>query len=137
MREGEADILMKGHIHTDDFLRAILDRETGRELWRRERDEVTSWSTPLVVEVDGRPQVVVAATGRNRGYDLASGETIWEAAGMTTNTVPSPVAADGLVYVTSGFRGNALQAIRLAGRFVDSRADVGCTFVPVADRRRH
>lgn len=92
-----------------------LDAATGRELWRRERDEVTSWSTPLVVEVSGRPQVVVAATGRTRGYDLANGEIVWEAAGMTTNAVPSPVAADGLVYVTSGFRGNALQAIRLAG----------------------
>ena len=97
-----------------------LDAATGRELWRRERDEVTSWSTPLVVTVEGKPQVVVAATGRTRGYDLASGETIWEAAGMTTNTVPSPVAADGLVYVTSGFRGNALQAIRLA----EARGDI-------------
>ena len=31
------------------------------------------------------------------------------------NAIPSPVAANGMVYVTSGFRGNALQAIRLAG----------------------
>jgi phosphate butyryltransferase len=29
VREGGADILMKGHIHTDDFLRAVLDKETG------------------------------------------------------------------------------------------------------------
>jgi phosphate butyryltransferase len=29
VRKGEADILMKGHIHTDDFLRAVLDKETG------------------------------------------------------------------------------------------------------------
>jgi outer membrane protein assembly factor BamB len=34
---------------------------------------------------------------------------------MTTNAIPSPVAADGLLFVTSGFRGNALKAIRLAG----------------------
>ena len=101
--------------HEGDSFIVALDAASGRELWRRERDEVTSWSTPLVVEVDGRPQVVVAATGRTRGYDLASGDTVWEAAGMTTNTVPSPVSDDGMVYVTSGFRGNALQAIRLAG----------------------
>ena len=106
--------------HEGDSFIVALDAGSGRELWRRERDEVTSWSTPLVVTVDGRPQVVVAATGRTRGYDLASGETVWEAAGMTVNTVPSPIHEDGLVYVTSGFRGNALQAIRLTG----ARGDV-------------
>ena len=39
---------------------------------------------------------------------------------MTANTIPSPVTADGIVYVTSGFRGNALQAIRLA----DAEGDI-------------
>ena len=106
--------------HEGDSFIVALDAATGRERWRRERDEVTSWSTPLVVTVDDRQQVVVAATGRTRGYDLETGETVWEAAGMTTNTVPSPVHEDGVVYVTSGFRGNALQAIRLPG----ARGDV-------------
>jgi outer membrane protein assembly factor BamB len=101
--------------HEGESFIVALDAGSGRELWRRERDEVTSWSTPLVVTVDGRPQVVVAATGRTRAYDLETGTPIWEAAGMTTNTVPSPVHGDGLVFVTSGFRGNALQAIRPAG----------------------
>ena len=39
---------------------------------------------------------------------------------MTLNTIPSPVASRGMVFVTSGFRGNALQAIRLA----DARGDI-------------
>jgi outer membrane protein assembly factor BamB len=90
-----------------------LDRKTGNERWRREREEVTSWSTPLVVEHGGKQQVIVPATGRTRGYDLATGEVIWQLAGMTVNSIPSPVVADGVVYVMSGFRGNALQAIRL------------------------
>ena len=38
---------------------------------------------------------------------------------MTMNTIPSPVSAEGMVYVTSGFRGNALQAIHLASAFGD------------------
>ena len=108
------DTLVVNWDHEGDSFIVALDAGSGRELWRRRRDEVTSWSTPLVVDAGGRPQVVVAATGRTRGYDLATGETVWEAAGMTTNTIPSPVSADGLVFVTSGFRGNALQAIRLA-----------------------
>ena len=83
--------------------------------WRTARDEPSSWSTPHVVEVDGRRQVVVNATGKVRSYDLATGKVVWEVGGMTANAIPTPVSAGGLLFVTSGFRGNALKAIRLAG----------------------
>lgn len=96
----------------DDFLVA-LDKRDGRELWRQARDEPTGWSTPLVVEHDGQPQVIVNGTQRMRAYDLASGRLLWECAGQTANAIPSPVAAHGMVYLTSGFRGSALYAIRL------------------------
>ena len=96
-----------------------LDKRTGEELWKVDRDEPTSWSTPIVVEHNAKPQVITSATNRTRGYDLATGELIWEFAGMTMNTIPSPVSANGMVYVTSGFRGNALQAIHLATAFGD------------------
>ncbi len=96
----------------DDFI-AAFNKETGDEIWRNERDEPTSWSTPLVVEHDGRPQVVTSATNRVRSYDLASGTLVWECAGLTTNAIPSPVHADGVVYATSGYRGSALLAIKL------------------------
>ena len=92
-----------------------LDKRTGKELWRQERDERTSWGTPLIVEVDGRPQVITNGTTRMRGYDLETGETVWQSGGMTTNTIPTPLFEDGVAFMTSGFRGNALHAIRLAG----------------------
>ena len=91
-----------------------LDRKTGKEQWKLTRDEATSWATPLVVESEGRRQVIAAATKRIRGYDAASGKLLWESAGMTGNVVPSPVAGGGIVYCMSGFRGSALMAIRLA-----------------------
>lgn len=97
-----------------------LDKRTGKELWRTKREEITSWSTPLIVAHEGKAQVIVSATNRVRAYDLANGAMIWECGGMTTNAIPSPVAADGVVYVTSGFRGSALLAIRLA----DAKGDV-------------
>ncbi len=93
---------------------AAFDAKTGRELWRRERDEKTSWATPLVARNGERAQVVVSATRLVRSYDLETGDLVWEAGGMTANAIPSPVAADGLVYLTSGFRGNMLLAVRLA-----------------------
>lgn len=91
-----------------------LDRETGQERWKVARDEETSWSTPLVIDHDGRRQVITSATKRIRGYDAASGALLWEAAGMTGNVIPCPVADNGIVYCMSGFRGSALMAIRLA-----------------------
>ena len=96
----------------DDFIVA-LDKNTGEERWRTGRDEDTTWSTPLVVEHDGRAQVIVSATRKVRSYDLKTGKQIWEVAGMTANAIPTPVAADGVVYLTSGFRGSALLAIKL------------------------
>ncbi len=96
----------------DDFIIA-LDKNTGQELWRTPRDEETSWATPLVVEVGGRAQVITAATRRVRAYDLEDGRLVWESEGLTPNTIPSPVAGNGLVYATAGYRGNKLVAIRL------------------------
>jgi outer membrane protein assembly factor BamB len=109
------DVVVVNWDHEGDSFLAALDRRTGRELWRRERDEVTSWSTPLVVEADGNTQVVVNATERVRGYDLGTGEELWEAGGMTVNTIPSPVYGNGILYAMSSFRGNAARAIRLEG----------------------
>ncbi len=90
----------------DDFI-AAFDKQTGRELWRQPRDEATSWGTPLIVQHEGRPQVVTAATNKIRSYDLATGELVWQCAGLTTNSIPSPVAAGDMVYLTSGFKGSA------------------------------
>jgi outer membrane protein assembly factor BamB len=99
--------------HEDEDFIAAFDKVSGDELWRKERDEPTSWSTPLVVEHEGKAQVIAAATNRIRSYDLKTGDLIWECSGLTTNAIPSPVHADGIVYATSGFRGAALLAIKL------------------------
>lgn len=109
----------------EDFIVA-LDKETGKELWRQPRDERTSWATPLIVEHDDQTQVVTAATGKIRSYDLATGKLLWECAGLTANVIPSPVFGNGMVYCMSGFRGNALKAIRLgkSGDLTDSDAIV-------------
>jgi outer membrane protein assembly factor BamB len=104
-----------------------LDKKTGKDVWKVERDEITSWTTPLIVEHDGKHQIVTSATERVRSYDTETGELIWHTGGMTVNPIPTPVFVDGLVLVTSGFRGNVLLAIRLAdakGDITDSEAIV-------------
>ncbi|HSH15485.1 MAG TPA: PQQ-binding-like beta-propeller repeat protein, partial [Verrucomicrobiae bacterium] len=107
----------------DDFIVA-LDKHTGAEKWRKERDEPTSWSTPLIVEHEGKTQVVVNATGAVRAYDLENGDLIWECGGQTVNAIPTPVTGHGLLYAMSGFRGSNLQAIKLGrqGKLTDTEA---------------
>lgn len=100
--------------HEGDSFICALDKKTGKEYWREERDEATTWGTPLVVEVDGDPQIITNGTNRIRSYDLTTGILIWECGGMTRNTIPTPVENDGRVFVMSGFRGSALLAIDLA-----------------------
>jgi outer membrane protein assembly factor BamB len=95
-----------------DFI-AAFDVSTGNERWRTPRNEETTWSTPLVVEHQGSRQVVVSATRKIRSYDFKTGQQLWECAGMTANSIPSPVSADGILYAISGFKGYNLLAIRL------------------------
>ncbi|MCP4204645.1 MAG: PQQ-like beta-propeller repeat protein [bacterium] len=101
--------------HEGDSFIVALDRDSGETRWRSERDERTSWSTPAVVEVEGRAQVIVNATNRIRAYDLETGDIVWHVGGMTLNAIPTPTYSNGLVHVMSGFRGNMLMAIRVAG----------------------
>jgi len=107
------DYLIVNWDHEEDSFIFALNKNTGDIFWQKARDENTSWSTPVVVEVNGKPQIVVSATNKSRAYDLKTGEVIWELGGLTGNVVPTPVHANGLVYLMSGFRGNALQVVNL------------------------
>lgn len=68
----------------------------------------------MIANVNGKDQVIVSATNNTFGYDLATGKVVWQCAGMTTNTIPTPIVLNGVVYLASGYRGNALQAIELS-----------------------
>jgi outer membrane protein assembly factor BamB len=100
--------------HQGESFIVALDKRNGEEKWRVARDEIDSWATPLVVEVGGKAQVVTSGMKQVRSYDLETGKIVWYSAGTTMNPIPSPVAADGLLIVTAGFRGNNLKAVRLA-----------------------
>jgi outer membrane protein assembly factor BamB len=98
----------------DSFLYGF-DKHSGKTLWKVGRDEKTSWSTPLVIEHEGKPQIIVSATKRVRGYDLATGMQLWECAGLTDNVVSSPVYYRGIVITGNSYYSQAMLAIRLAG----------------------
>lgn len=108
---GDAVIVVVDH-EGDSFIYA-LNKETGKTIWKKGRDENTSWATPIAVEVKGKTQVIISATNFIRAYGLQKGELLWQCSGQTGNVIPSPVVGFGKVFCTSGFRGSALQAIEL------------------------
>lgn len=117
--EGESPYLYKDQLFIqwdseDKSFIAAINKKTGNEVWRIERDEKTSWATPLVIEINGKAQVITSATNQVRSYDYNTGEIIWTCTGMTRNVIPNPVYENGILFVMSGFRGNALFAIDLA-----------------------
>jgi outer membrane protein assembly factor BamB len=94
-----------------------LNKRTGKEIWRVERDEKSNWSTPFVWENDQRCEIVTAGSGKVRSYDL-EGKLLWWFKGMSSITIATPYADRGLLYVTSGFivdRSRPVYAIRPGG----------------------
>lgn len=108
-----ADSLVVNWDHEGQSFLTVLDAKTGQTRWKVDRDEVSSWATPLVVPREGGTQVIVNATRRATSYDLATGRILWECGGQTTNVIPSPVRFDDLAIVMSGFQGTAAYAIPL------------------------
>ena len=111
---GNTIVIVWDHLNGDGSFIVALDKRDGRELWRVPRPEIDTWATPLALDVGGRAQVVVPGMKRIRSYDLQTGAIVWESAGLTMNPIPSPLYSDGLVFLMSGFQGNALKAVRVA-----------------------
>ena len=115
-----------------------LDAKTGETQWKVDREEIASWATPLVIEHNGRTQVIVNGTKRVRSYDLKTGEVIWECGGQAMAAIPCPVSDDRLVFAMTGYMGNALYAIPLdsTGDITDTekvawkRKEPGTPYVP-------
>jgi outer membrane protein assembly factor BamB len=97
----------------------VLETRNGETRWKVERDEATTWNTPLVVEYKGRTQVIVTATKFIRSYDLADGHVLWKCGGLTVNCIPSSVRYGDSVICMSGYRGAAALCIPL-----DAKGDV-------------
>jgi outer membrane protein assembly factor BamB len=89
----------------DSYLLAVRAADGGT-LWKTERRGVyRSWSTPIVVPVGERKQLVVSAQDELRAYDPQSGELLWKIAAATGWVAPSPVVARGLIFAASGKNG--------------------------------
>ena len=118
--EGSSPALANGtivfnHDHEGQSFILALNAATGKETWKKQRSEVTSWSSPIVLDHDGVTQVIVAGTAAVRSYRLTDGKELWRCGGLSNNVVASPVSDGARVYVGSSYDTRAMFAITLNG----------------------
>jgi len=99
----------------DPFV-AALDAKSGDVKWKTERNtdalKKFSFSTPVVIDVDGQKQVVSPGSGFVAAYGSQNGHEIWRVRyGEGYSVVPCPVYSHGLLFVASGFEKPTLLAI--------------------------
>jgi len=97
-------VIVQCDIQKNSFI-AAFDVATGEPLWRTPRDEIPSWSTPAIIESNGRPELVTQGTHFTRGYDPSTGQELWRLSGNSEITIPTPVIGPNLIIVTNGYRG--------------------------------
>lgn len=92
-----------------------LNKETGETIWKTDRTSRTAWSSPMMVSVDGNPQIVVSSAGSIDGYSPETGKQLWSYTEVGGNTVasPSPAGDDAfLVGASPGRNGEASEGAR-------------------------
>ena len=114
--------------HQGDSFVAAFDVASGEQVWRTARDEVPTWSTPTVHVSGERRQLVLNGWKHMGGYDLDNGEPLWWLRGTGDIPVPTPVAAHGLIFLTSAHGGPA----RILA--IDEHAEGELTLEPDGER---
>jgi outer membrane protein assembly factor BamB len=99
-----------------------LHAESGRTAWQAARPVPCSWASPIVVGVGQQSQLLTCAEPWLIAYEPATGQEMWRADCLGGQIVPSPIYANGLVYVVSPDA--SLAAVRPGGRGDTTRTHI-------------
>lgn len=94
---------------------AALDRLTGQLVWQNSRPSVPNYTSPIILTIGGRDQLLLTGCDLVTSLEPRTGKTIWEIAGATTECVTSTVTDGQHVYSSGGYPRNHLAAIRADG----------------------
>jgi outer membrane protein assembly factor BamB len=94
-------VILQCDTQNDSFILA-LDADTGKTVWKTEREEIPSWGTPTVAMTSVGPMLVANASNYIRGYDPRTGKELWRLGGSSKITAPTPVFSDDMFAVVSG-----------------------------------
>jgi outer membrane protein assembly factor BamB len=94
----------------------VFNKKTGDEIWQKDRNEISAWITPIVIQIDGKEQIVVPGDNKSIGYDLENGDAIWTLSGLGEGPVSCPVFDGEMVYLMTGYASTKIvQAVNLKG----------------------
>ena len=109
----EDKVIVLCDVNNQSFI-AALDKETGADIWRTDRDEGPTWGTPTVHREGSRTQIIVNGYKHIGAYDLDSGEALWWMRGGGDVPCPTPVVAHGLAFITNAHgKMRPIYAVRL------------------------
>ena len=94
-------VFVQCDLRNESYL-AAYDLASGQQCWKISRDEVPSWSTPVIYEDSSGAVIVTAGTNFVRAYDVNSGAERWRMDGLSATPIPSPFVAADLLFLTSG-----------------------------------
>ena len=105
-------------LNQDDDLNPYLiavDKHTGKQRWRTERpDMLAGYATPLVCAANGRADIVVAGTGKMKGYDPQTGSELWTCNTLLRTIMTTPVVKDGVIYIAVQSYGDEKRILKFA-----------------------
>jgi outer membrane protein assembly factor BamB len=95
--------ILQCDLSRDSFI-AAFNVENGEKVWSTPRDEIPSWSSPVIWRSSQRVDLVTNAAQYARGYDPKTGAELWRLAKKSEVTIPTPVCGKDLLFITSGNR---------------------------------
>ncbi len=102
--------------HDDGGFLAALHRKTGDIVWRKNRPAEATYASPLVTDVGGEDQIVIAGAEIVAGYNPENGEELWRVPGTTKSVAGTMAAWGDCVLASGGYPGSETLSIRLSGR---------------------
>lgn len=111
------DLVLVNGDHDGESYLAALRKDSGELVWKTPRVHQTrSYVTPLLREVDGQMQAVMAGSMCVAGFDPMTGKRLWWVEGPTEQFVASLVHDSQNFYLTAGFPTYHVMAIRQGGK---------------------
>ena len=106
-------VIVQADGHAQSFI-AAYSLKDGKQAWRVERNEITSWSTPTIFQSKNRVDLIVNGGRYIRGYDPLTGKELWRFSDNETQVkMQAPQIANDLIYITGGYpAGRAMYAFR-------------------------
>jgi outer membrane protein assembly factor BamB len=95
---------------------AAYDRASGRRVWRQDRYDNYSFSSPIVANVAGRDQLLLCGCEYVSAYEPATGKPLWSVKGTTYATCGTVVWDGDTVYASGGFPGSETLAVKVTPR---------------------